>query len=120
MTTNHTCDKCGIPLEPYDDNGVHVIPGCKCRNKNKQEENTMTENKEQTDGIVAEVMRVAALRYKTRILPVLYEVDMINASVANELMRLHATENVVERHNIAWDRLKVLIQQLEQREETKR
>jgi len=39
MTANYTCDECGTPLEPFDDNGIHVVPGCKCRN---EKEKTMT------------------------------------------------------------------------------
>jgi len=52
------------------------------------------------------------------ILPVLQEIDQVNASVAGELVRRHAAEDVVERHNAAWDALKRLINEIEKRKET--
>jgi hypothetical protein len=55
------------------------------------------------------------LRLQLKILPRLYELDRINTSVANEMIRLHATENVTERFNDAWDGLKRLIYEIEQK-----
>ena len=58
--------------------------------------------------------QVAAIKCEDRILLVLYEFDQVNASVANELVRLHGSDHIIERHNAAWDGLKKLIWELEQ------
>jgi hypothetical protein len=60
-------------------------------------------------------VEAAELRLELKILPVLYELDRVNASVANEMIRLHAAEDVTERFNNAWDGLKRLIYEIEQR-----
>ena len=57
------------------------------------------------------------MKCKDRILPVLHEFDQVSASVANELVRLHDSDDVIERHAAAWDELKKLIWEIEQGKE---
>ena len=56
------------------------------------------------------------LRYETKILPVLYELDRANAGIAYAIMRLRISEDVTEQFDRAWDSLKRLIYDIERRE----
>ena len=67
--------------------------------------------------IVAYAGQVAVREYQYKILSVLYDMDRVNASVANEMMRSHASDEATERFNSAWDGLKRLIYEIERREE---
>jgi len=58
----------------------------------------------------------AVLRYETKVLPVLHELDLAHAGVAYEMMRLRIPENVTEQFNNAWYGLKRLIYDIERRE----
>jgi len=46
----------------------------------------------------------------------LVQIDSANAGVANELIRLHGSEDVIKSHNHAWDILKRLLWVLEHQE----
>jgi uncharacterized Zn finger protein (UPF0148 family) len=37
--TNYKCDQCGEPLEPFDDEGMLVIPACDACVKTAENEN---------------------------------------------------------------------------------
>jgi len=58
----------------------------------------------------------AVLRYETKVLPVLYELDRANAGIAYAIMRIRISEDVTERFDRAWDSLKRLIYDIERRE----
>jgi len=73
----------------------------------------MPDNELQT--LIEMKVQEAVGRYDTTILPVLYECDRVNASIANEMTRLHAPEKITERFNNAWDGLKRLIYEIERR-----
>jgi len=66
--------------------------------------------------LIDDMVETAVLRYETKVLPVLYELDRVNASIAHEMMRLRISEDVSERFNHAWDSLKRLIYDIEKRE----
>ena len=66
--------------------------------------------------IVAYAGQVAVREYQYKILSVLHDLDRVNAGVANEMMRAHASEEATERFNSAWDGLKRLIYEIERRE----
>ena len=78
----------------------------------------MTEGSNYFTEIASTAERVAAMEWRAKVMPVLNEFDQINASVANELVRLHGSENIVERHAAAWDGLKKLIWEIEQGKES--
>jgi len=66
--------------------------------------------------LIDDTVEVAVLQYEIKILPVLCELDRVNASIAHEMMRLRISEDVSERFNKAWDGLKRLICEIERRE----
>ena len=66
--------------------------------------------------LIDDTVEVAVLRYEIKILPVLCELDRVNASIAHEMMRLRISEDVSERFNKAWDGLKRIIYDIERRE----
>jgi len=55
------------------------------------------------------------LRYETKVLPVLYELDRMNARIAYDMMRCRISDDITERFNTAWDALKRLIHEIEPR-----
>jgi len=66
--------------------------------------------------LIDDTVEKAVLRYETKVLPVLYELDRVNASIAHEMIRLRISEEVSEWFNKAWDGLKRIIYDIENRE----
>ncbi|MCL2710571.1 MAG: hypothetical protein FWE95_06800 [Planctomycetaceae bacterium] len=58
----------------------------------------------------------AVLRYETKVLPVLYELDRMHARIAYNMMRQRVADDITEQFNNAWDELKRLIFDIERRE----
>ena len=58
----------------------------------------------------------AVLRYETKILPVLHELDKMNAGIAYDMLQHRIAGNITERFDNAWFRLKRLIYDIERRE----
>jgi hypothetical protein len=72
------------------------------------EKELQTLHKEKVEGTI--------LRYDVKILPVLYELDRVNASIAYDMERHYTFEDVTQRFNNAWDGLKRLIYEIERRD----
>jgi len=58
----------------------------------------------------------AVLRYETNVLPVLHELDKMNSSVSYVMMQERIADNITERFDNAWFKLKRLIYDIERRE----
>ena len=68
------------------------------------------------DKMIAEKIAAAVLRYETKILPVLHEVDMACIYASGEMMRLRASEEETNKFNAGRDALKRLIHEIEKGE----
>ena len=53
------------------------------------------------------------LRWQVKTLPVLHQIDKTFASVANELVKNHCSEDVFAPFNDSWDELKRLIRNIQ-------
>jgi len=58
----------------------------------------------------------SVLRYETNVLPVLHELDKMNAGVAYVMMQERIAGNITEQFDNAWFKLKRLIYDIERRE----
>ena len=54
------------------------------------------------------------LRWQLKTLPVLRQIDNTFASIANELMRHHCSDDIVDPFNDSWSELKRLIWNIQQ------
>jgi hypothetical protein len=91
---------------------------CKSKSFSETSEISTDEFDARLNRMIAQAETLAVREYQLDILSVLYQMDRANAGVQSELVKNHCPEDIYVAYTDAWDALKRLIGDIEQRKDT--